>query len=391
MPYALLWLAVGTFAIGTESFLIAGLLPAISSDLAIDIDSAGHLMSWFAGTYAVAAPVMAVITGRLDRRNVLLLSLGMFTLANIAAAYAPDYASLMLLRIAMAIFSCLYTPAAAALAGGMVEPHHRGRALSIVAAGLTVATAIGVPFGTYIGELFGWRISFLAVAAMGALAFLGILVGLPRMAPPVVLGLRQRLAPLQQGAVRYALLITVLWVGGAYVLYTYLASYLGPRGLSGGAFALALMLFGVMAFAGNLFGGWSTDRIGARATTRNAVLVLVPVFIAFSLVPAGARSMWIVLPLLAVWSLFGFSAAPARQALLIGLAPQSAPVLLALNASALYFGFAFGAAIGGAVVARLGSGMLGWVGAGIELLALAVMAVEHGTRRRQAAALAAAE
>lgn len=394
MPFALLWLALGTFAIGTESFLIAGLLPAISADLNIDIDSAGHLMSWFAGTYAVAAPVMAVLTGRFDRRNVLLLSLGMFTLANVAAAFAPDYTTLMSLRIAMALFSCLYTPAAAALAGSLVHADHRGRALAVVMAGLTVATAIGVPFGTLIGEWFGWRASFLAVAVMGAFAFIGVGLGLPQLKPQMVLSLAQRLAPLKQSAVRYALLVTVLWVGGAYVLYTYLAAYAAERGIHGSGFAAALMVFGVMAFAGNLFGGWSTDKLGARRTTRNAVLALVPIFAGFSLVPANDAAVWSVIALLAIWPLVGFSAAPARQALMIGLAPQSAPVLLALNASALYFGFAFGAAIGGQVVAKLGADALGLVGAGIEVLALAVMGLEKASQRRASqrrAALAAAE
>jgi predicted MFS family arabinose efflux permease len=267
----------------------------------------------------------------------------------------------------------------------MVPAAQRGRALSIVVAGLTVATAIGVPFGTAVGDLFGWRMSFVATAALGGLAFLGIAVGLPRMTPPVVLSLRQRLAPMAQPAVRYALLVTVLWVGGAYVLYTYLAAYFAPRGITGLGFAALLMLFGCLAFAGNLFGGWSTDRIGGWATTRNAVLLLLPVFAAFSLLPAGQpAAVWIAVALVGLWPLIGFSAAPARQALLIGLAPQSAPVVLALNASALYAGCALGAAVGGAVIAGPGAQLLGWAGAGIELLALLVLGLERQVTRRAA-------
>src|SRR3546814_353123 len=157
MPFALVWLALGTFAIGTESFLVAGLLPDIAADVGVSLDSAGHLIGWFAATYAVAAPIMAALTGRFERRAVLLLSLAVFTAANLAAAFAPDFHTLLILRIGMAVFACLYTPAAGALAGAMVPPEQRGRALSIVVAGLTVATAGGVPFGAAFGDLFGWR------------------------------------------------------------------------------------------------------------------------------------------------------------------------------------------------------------------------------------------
>ncbi|MFC3675533.1 MFS transporter [Ferrovibrio xuzhouensis] len=390
MSFALVWLALGTFAIGTESFLVAGLLPEIATDVGVSLDSAGHLIGWFAATYAVAAPIMAALTGRFERRGVLLLSLAVFTAANLAAAFAPDFHTLLILRISMAVFACLYTPAAGALAGAMVPPEQRGRALSIVVAGLTVATAVGVPFGTAIGDLFGWRMSFVAVAALGGLAFLGIAVGLPRMMPPMVLSLRQRLAPLGMPAVRYSLLVTVLWVGGAYVLYTFLAAYFMPRGITGLGFAAVLMLFGCCAFAGNLFGGWSTDRIGGRATTRNAVLLLLPIFVVFSLLPAiPGAAVWLAVALVGLWPLAGFSAAPARQALLIDLAPQSAPVVLALNASALYAGCALGAAVGGLVMAGPGPQLLGWAGAGIELLALLALGLEHQVRRRRLAAVPA--
>src|SRR3546814_1367590 len=125
MPSALGWLAMVTFAIGTESLLVAGLLPALAPDVVVIRDSAGHLIGWFAATYAVAAPIMAALTGRFERRAVLLLSLAVFTAANLAAAFAPDFHTLLILRIGMAVFACLYTPAAGALAGAMVPPIDR--------------------------------------------------------------------------------------------------------------------------------------------------------------------------------------------------------------------------------------------------------------------------
>jgi predicted MFS family arabinose efflux permease len=386
MPLTLYWLAFGMFALGTESFLVAGLLPTIAEEFGVSLATSGHLLTWFALTYAVGAPIMATLTARFDRRKVLLVSLSVFTLSNLAAAFAPSYGVLLALRVSMAVFSCLYSPAAMALGNTLAPLEKRGRAISIIVAGLTVASAFGVPFGTVIGDLFGWRASFLAVAALGVVALVAIFAGVKKTMPVATPGLRERLMPLRLPMLRYGLAVTVVWATGVYVMFTYMAGYFADLGITGSGYAAVLALFGGCAFVGNLFGGWSTDKLGAMPTMRNALLVSIPVLVAFSVAPHLPHGTWLAVALVGFWSPTGFSLWPARQSQMIAMAPESAPLLLGLNTSAFYLGIAIGSAIGGAVVAERPPAALGYVAAFIELLALGLVALEWSRSRKAARA-----
>ena len=381
MPAVLYWLAFGTFALATDSFLIAGLLPGIAREYALHPGIAGYLLTGFALTYAVAAPVAAAITGRWDRRLVLLLSLSVFISGCIAAALAPSFAALLAIRMAMALVTCLYTPAASALGASLVRPEQRGRALALVAMGLAIGPAIGVPLGTLVGEAFGWRAAFLADAALGAAAFAAVALGVPRGIRPPAIPLRQRLAPLGQAAIVHALLVTIAWVAGSYTLYTYLAPYMADLGVSGGNFALVLALFGAGAFVGNLAGGWATDRFGALRILIAGTSGLAMTLAGISAAPSLPHALPVALALLAVWSILGFVGFAARQSRLIAHAPAAAPVLMALNMSAIYLGMAAGAALGGLTIAYFGSGELGLAGAAVELVALLFLAAERRAMR----------
>lgn len=391
VPAVLYWLAFGTFALATDAFLIAGLLPGIAREFAIHPGTAGYLLMGFALTYAVAAPVAATITGRWDRRLVLLLSLAVFVAGCVAAAFAPGFEALLAIRIAMALFTCLFTPAASALGASLVPPEQRGRALALVAMGLTVGPAIGVPLGTFIGETFDWRTAFLADAALGAIAFAAVALGVPGGIKPPAVPLRQRLAPLGQGTIVHALLVTVAWVAGSYTLYTYLAPYMANLGVSGGMFALVLALFGAGAFIGNLAGGWASDRFGAPRVLAAGVGGLALSLVGLSLAPSLPHALPVALALLAIWSVLGFVGLPARQSRLIAHAPSAAPLLMALNMSAIYLGMATGAALGGLTIAHFGPGELGLAGAAVELVALLFLAAERRAMRGARPAMAAAE
>lgn len=386
MPLALYWLAFGAFAIGTEAFLVAGLLPDISGDLNVTVATCGMLVTCFALTYAVGAPVTATLFARFDRRHVLMGALCTFILTNLAAVAAPNFPSLMGVRVVMALSSSLYMPSAMALAGSLVGADKRGRALAIVGTGVTVASALGVPFGTLVGTALGWRAAFAAVAILGILALLGLSAGLPNAAPPPPLSLRQRLAPLTQPAIAQALLMTVAWATGAFALYTYIASYLlATAEISSSALALTLGLFGAGGFVGNLIGGWAADKMHPPRVIVTGLSLMALCFVGFSVVPAlgGESACLCVLALVAVWAIVGWSVHPAQQSRLIGLAPQSAPLLLALNASSLYLGMAIGAGLGALTIAHGDVRDLGWVAALCELTALALIGAS--LRRRVAA------
>jgi len=365
LPGVLYWLAFGTFALATDTFMIAGLLPAISAEFGIHPGAGGYVLMGFALSYAIAAPIAATLAGRMDRRAVLLLALTAFIAACIASA----------------------------LGASLVPPELRGRALALVAMGLTVGPAVGVPFGTAIGDAFGWRAAFFADAALGAVAFIAVALGVARGYKPAAIPLRQRLAPLGQAAVVHALTVTIAWVAGSYTLYTFMAPYMAAHGVTGGVFAAILALFGAGAFAGNLVGGWASDRFGASrvlvAGIGGAALALAGLGAAAGL----SNALPIVLPLLCAWSVLGFLVLPARQSRLIAHAPAAAPLLLALNMSAMYLGVAAGAAIGGIALAQGGTGELGWIGAAVEILALVFLAAERYAARgaRGAMAPAAAE
>jgi predicted MFS family arabinose efflux permease len=189
-----MWLTLGAFAIGTEGFMIAGLLPALARDLNVGLPAAGHLVTAFSLAYAIGAPIMAVLTAGLERRCLLAVAMGGFALGNLLAALAPGYAGLLATRLLLALSAASFMPAASGYAAALGGPERRGRALSTVTNGLTLAIIAGVPLGVLVGQGFGWRATFLGVAGLGALSLLGILTRLPRQPPGVTAGLGERLA-----------------------------------------------------------------------------------------------------------------------------------------------------------------------------------------------------
>jgi predicted MFS family arabinose efflux permease len=191
---SLISLSLGAFAIGTEGFMIAGLLPALAHDLDVGLPAAGHLVTAFSLAYAIGAPVLAVLTAGLERKRLLAVAMGGFALANVLAALAPGYAWLMGARLLLALSAASFMPAAGGYAAGLAGPERQGRALSVVIGGLTVAIIAGVPLGVLLGDALGWRATFLGVAGMAAFSLLGILSWLPRQAPGVVASLGERMA-----------------------------------------------------------------------------------------------------------------------------------------------------------------------------------------------------
>jgi predicted MFS family arabinose efflux permease len=224
----LYWMALGTFAVGTEGFMIAAILPGIAGDLAVSLQAAGQLVTVFALTYALSSPLLTALTGNVNRRRLLILSMAAFAGANLVAATAPGYWFLVGARILLALSAGLYVPSANALAGVLVPPERRGRALAIVGGGISLAVAIGVPLGAFVGSHFGWRMTFLGVAVLAAIALSGLLIGMPRGIgaglPATSLG--ERLAVVRRPGAFAALMVTTIWAVGGYAVYTYIAPLL---------------------------------------------------------------------------------------------------------------------------------------------------------------------
>ena len=379
-------LAVGAFAIGTESYVVAGVLPTIASDLSVTVPLAGQLITAFALTYALGSPLIAVATGSMERRRLLLTSIAVFGVFNLLAAFAHSYGLLFVARLGMGLSAGTFMPAASAYAVAATATEHRGRALSMIYGGLTVAMVIGAPLGVLLGERFGWRFIFIGVAALALSALIGLALTLKPIKNSAAVSLAERIAIARRPDVLGTLAVTVITITGAYTIYSYLAPFLQQTAhLSGDAVAGVLFLFGLGSTAGNFLAGGATDRIGARRVIAVVVGGLIVLFAALSLAamffpPSIAR--WIVVPLIALWGFAGFSFPSAQQAHMVTLAPKLAPITLSLNASAIYLGASLGALLGSLVVARGAVAELGWVGAACEVTAFLLL---RFTRRRRVA------
>lgn len=366
----LLILALGTFAIGTEAFVIAGVLPGIATDLGVSVAVAGQLVTLFALAYAVAAPVMATLTAAVPRRALLVTAMAVFTAANVCAALAPGYVWLALARVLAALSAAVYTPAAGAVAAMTAAPAQRGRALATVTGGLSVAVVIGVPVGTWIGSVFGWRMTFIFVAALAAVAVTGIAATLPATQTPAFVPFRERVALLGHGAVLAALAMTTCWITGNYVLYTYIAPVLRiTAGVTERELSVLLLVFGAFGVVGTLLGGLGADRLGVTRTSVPALLIAGGVLL---VLPVLATTPLRATLLMGVWGL-GWAFVTAQQHRLVSLAPSTPAVILSFNGSALYLGIGLGAAIGGLLFDRVPLSVLGVVGCTFEIVALALV------------------
>ncbi|WP_224547332.1 MFS transporter [Mesorhizobium sp. CA16] len=264
MPLALYALTAGAFGIGVTEFVIMGLLLDVSADLGVSISAAGLLISGYALGVVVGAPLLGALAGRLPRKTLLLALMVVFTVGNLACALAPDYWTLMAARVLTAFAHASFFGVGSVVATSLVAPNRKASAIALMFTGLTVANILGVPFGTWLGQAYGWRSSFLAVTLVGVIAFAVIALLVPRGEPAATEEEETSegtLAVLGRRPVLLGLLTTVLsWVG-VFAAFTYLAPILTRvTGFSEAAVSPILLVFGGGLVAGNLLGGRLADR-----------------------------------------------------------------------------------------------------------------------------------
>ena len=352
-------MALGTFAIGTEGFMIVPLLPNMAADLQLSIATLGTLVTVFTLTLAFSSPILTTLFGSVDRRRLLISTMVFFALANLVAWQSSGYWGIFAARVLLAIAAGLYTPNANALIGVLIAPEKRGRALAIVNGGMTIAIALGLPIGSLVGNALGWRVTFLGVGLLAAIAVVGLIFGLDRSAGrgiPVP-SLAERIAVAKRMPVLLGLAVTLFWAIGAYTVWTYIAPYLasvaefGPNGIS-----FIVCLWGVGSAVGVFSGGALSDRFGTRTVMGASLVILAGAFLTLSFTAFFLTPSQAVLPIVisvAVWGVTVWGFFPAQISNLIHAGGQaSAPVVLSLNASFMYGGFAIGSAIGSFVVAH---------------------------------------
>jgi predicted MFS family arabinose efflux permease len=365
-------LSLGMFALGTDAFLVAGVLPVIARETGVSEGLVGQLITIFALTYGLGAPVLAATTARWPRNRVLMGALGLLGLANLASALSPSFPLLVLTRVLAGCFAATYTPLAFAVGIELAPPAKRGQALALVVSGLNVATVLGAPLGTWIGEHFGWRLSFTLVAGLAGVAFLFLVIfRLPTAAIHAPLPLKERLRPIAHPRVVLALFPALLWNVGVYVLYPYIALLLQQQ-LHLSDVSVLLACFGLGIVLANWMSGRLSDRFGPDLLVVVFLGMLIVIQLVLPLVTTTISSGAIVLLL---WGMsFALLFIPQQQRLL-NMAPAHANVLLALNNSALYLGIAGGAAVGGVALRWLAVTQLAWVGVLSMLIALLIVAI----------------
>ncbi|MDN7216875.1 MFS transporter [Klebsiella pneumoniae] len=413
MPLALFALTIGAFAIGTTEFVIVGLVPTIAQQLSISLPSAGLLVSIYALGVAIGAPVLTALTGRMPRKQLLLALMVLFTAGNVLAWQAPGYETLILARLLtglahgvffsllalMVLFTAgnvlawqapgyetlilarlltglahgVFFSIGSTIATSLVAKEKAASAIAIMFGGLTVALVTGVPFGTFIGQHFGWRETFLAVSILGVIALISSLILVPNNIPGrASASLRDQMKVLTHPRLLMIYTITALGYGGVFTAFTFLAPMMQElAGFSPSAVSWILLGYGVSVAIGNVWGGKLADKHGAVSALKFIFAALVVLLLVFQLT---ASVHYAALATVLVMGIFAFGNVPGLQVYVVQKAEQYTPgavdVASGLNIAAFNVGIALGSIVGGQTVERYGLAQTPWIGAMIVLVAL---------------------
>ncbi|QVN20342.1 MFS transporter [Burkholderia pyrrocinia] len=368
MPVAIFALAIGAFAICTSEFVIMGLLLDVARDLHISISSAGFLVTGYAMGVVVGAPLLTPFLARLPRKPVLIGLMGLFAVGNLACAVAPSYELLLLARLVTALAQATFFGLGAVVAASLVAPDRQASAISTMFLGATIANILGAPAGTVIGQWFGWRTTFIAVAAIGVLAAIAIALLVPHLKRSEDHNFAKEVRTLTQASTLRALLITVLGFGGTFTAFTYIAPMLTEiTGLNAKFVAPLLLLFGLGMTVGNPVGGRLADRnlMGALRLTLGALIAVL------ALIGVLMHSTVAMVVLVFLFGAAMFATIAPLQMNVMTYA-KDAPVLAsAFNIAAFNLGNAGGAWLGGLAIDHgLGLTNLPWVAALVSVVGL---------------------
>lgn len=345
-------LSLGNFVIGLAGFAIIGIVEPLGDDMGRSAASAGQLLTYYAVAYAVLSPLMVALSGQIGRRRVLAAAMVLVAIAATLSALAPSFATLSAARVIAAAGAGIFTPVAAAVAAALYPEAQRAKVLAGVFFGLTLSQVIGVPAGSWIAYTFGWRWAFWLVVALSLpliwLIWRRVPAGL-RFQP---VSLSDLGTVLTQGRMMLAVFFTASFLGAIYVLYTYIAPLLSQQmGYGRDGIALVLLVFGCGAVGGNILGGVLADRFGWRVTLMGLCIAQMIIMPLFSILPVSTPAL---ICFAFAWALTGWAFMAGQQSRLITLAGPQAPVVLALNAAAIYIGAAVGSALGALVISGFG-------------------------------------
>jgi len=374
-------LLFGNFVIGCGVMAVVGVLNDMTESLHVSVARGGQLITIAAAVMCFGAPLLAGWVGGFDRRRLLAAALLWYAAGHLLCALMPSYAALWPMRAATVLGAAVFTPQAAAAIGHMAPPAERGRSITFIFIGWSIASIAGIPIASWLGDTFGWRIAFGAIALLGAAGAAWIYAVMPDGVKPAALSRADWKAVLRHPVLMAMVLVTALSGAGQFTLFSYFTPYYKQAlGASTGQITMLLVWFGAFGLVGNVVLTRVIDRVGPNMAVAVALAMIA---VSLLLWPFGGTLVTTAL-ILVPWALGCFSSNSAQQARLVAIAPPLAAASVALNSSAMYAGQAIGAASGGWLIAAGRMDWLHWAGFAVLLAAMAASALATRYARRGA-------
>ncbi|WP_342498426.1 MFS transporter [Bacillus sp. FSL M8-0350] len=361
-------LALAAFLIGTIEYIITGIIQMVADDLQVTTSAAGLLVTSLALSAAIGAPIVIALTINIDRRKILSWMLIIFTLSNIITSVSHSFERVLMTRVLQGISGGTAIVVAMAVATRLVEREKRGTAIGIILMGLSSSLVLGVPIGTFLSSMIGWKALFAAIGLITLIPLIVVYRRIPSMKEqePVTLGMQ--LSILKDKRILLAVAVTLFYVGGYSTLFTYLTPFLQESAnLSITEISGILLLAGICSFLGSSLGGVAADKKGPTFTIFSGIILQIIMLMLLAFVTGN---LVVMVAVIMIWMIATWSTSPAQQLYLVTLVPKSPDIALSVNTSFIQFGFALGSGLGGLVLSRTSILHLSWISAGTVLLAL---------------------
>lgn len=376
MPVALYALAAAAFSIGMAEFVVVGILPAIATDMSVDIPTAGQLVSYYALGVAFAAPILTALTSKVDRRLLTSGLMALFVFANILTTLAPSYSLLLFGRVLAGVVQGVFYSIATVIAAELVDKKKSGQAIGLVFSGMTVALVFGVPAGAYVTDWLNWRAAFSLISILGFISLIGLWTLLPKTLHSGTSGsVIEQLSVVAVPRMLLVFLITGIGYGGSFIAYTYLSEILASiTGFSTSSIGTILIFYGIAVTLGNVYAAKWADKKGPLVASAGIFIALTLTLVVFGFV--ATQKVWVV-PIIMIWGAAAFGSVPVLQLYVVQQAkkhfPQGVDASSSMNISAFNLGIALGASAGGVVVAKFG--LLATAPAAAAVVAVSVLLI----------------